>query len=441
VLIETGARPVSTLVVADRRSGTSRALRAMGRRPPLFVSRSPDGRYLAFDVASPDTGLRDVHVLDLTTGEEAVAVDGPASDHSPVWTHDGSRLVFLGNRTGTIGVWTVPIDRGKVAGRPVELEANVGESEMMGIAENGTLFLARQVRLRNVHVADFDPVTRTFIGDPRPVSARSGWNGASDWSPDGRFLTFFRRDSDRYRVIVREVATGTERELGDQGIGGIQRPRWARDGRSILYWTDYEGRNGLFRLDVASGVTTPVLIDPRFTGFEPIRETDRLVYHVAGREFRVRSLVTGEDAPLHTVEAPYSIYGTAISRDGRWLAYTARSAHEHRLHLLDLKTGDVRRDLMVSAPGERLAVWEWTPEGDGVYLVRARDLRDVVLEPFPSDESRLFWVDIATGLAHPVGLNVHNLRVVRLSPDGRQMAMDIGNPIFTVWVLEHALPR
>jgi Tol biopolymer transport system component len=441
VLVQTGARQVSTLVLAGTRSGSSRALRTLGRRPPLFVSRSPDGRWLVFDVTSPDTGLRDVHALDLVTGLERVVVDGPASDHSPTWTPDGSRLVFLSNRTGTIGVWTVPVTGGRATDRPVELEANVGESGMMGLVRNGALYLSRQVRLRNVHVAAFDSAARTLVGNPRPVSARSGWNGASDWSPDGRLLTFFRRDHARYRLIVKDVATGSERELGDEGVDGIQRPRWTRDGRSILYWTEYEGENGLFRIDISSGATTPMLVDPRFTGFEPIPGTDRLVYHLGAREFRIRSLATGEDTALAAIEAPYSIYGTAVSRDGGSLAYTVRAPRQpHRLHLLDLETGNERRDVLVGAPGERLAVWEWTPEGDAVYLVRARDLRDAPREPFPSDESRLYWVDIATGEPHLVGLNVHNLRALRLSPDGRQMAMDIGNPLSTVWMLEHFLP-
>ena len=109
MLAETGARLVATLVLVDLRAASTRTLRSFGRRPPLFVSRSPDARWLAFDVASPDSGLRDVHMLDLTTGEESAVVDGPASDHSPAWTPDGTRLVFLSGRTGTIGVWTVPI--------------------------------------------------------------------------------------------------------------------------------------------------------------------------------------------------------------------------------------------------------------------------------------------------------------------------------------------
>lgn len=440
LLIETTARREGTLVLADVRTQTSRELREFQRHPPLYVSRSPDGHRVAFDVLAPGTGLRDVRVLDMRTGGETVVVDGPASDHSPVWTMDGTRLVFLSDRTGTIGVWTVPTPSGQPSGRPLELAANIGESRMMGLARTDVLFLDRQVRLRNVYVADFDPAARVFRGEPRAISARSGWNGASDWSPDGRSLVFFRRDADRYRLIVKDLASGAERALGDDGIDGIQRPRWARDGRSILYWTEYGGVNGLFRLDVASGVTTPALVDPRFTGFEPVPNSDRVIYHVNAREFRTGSLATGEHAPLHTVEAPYSIYGTAVSRDGHWLAYTARTpTGDHRLSVLNLVTGAVRRDVLVGAPGERLAVWDWSPEGDAVYLVRARDLRTASIEAYPHDGSRLFWVDVATGEAHLVGLDVHNLRAVRLSPDGRRMAMDIGNPLFTVWTLEHFL--
>ena len=44
-----------------------------------------------------------------------------------------------------------------------------------------------------------------------------------------------------------------------------------------------------------------------------------------------------------------------------------------------------------------------------------------------------------SGQARLVGLDIHGLNQMRLSPDGRRLSFDAGWPKQEVWVLEHFL--
>ena len=59
---------------------------------------SPDGRYLAIAEVEPHSGRSDLRLLDLLRGTNLRLTTSPATDASPVWSPDGTRLVFRSNR-------------------------------------------------------------------------------------------------------------------------------------------------------------------------------------------------------------------------------------------------------------------------------------------------------------------------------------------------------
>ena len=82
-------------------NGSDKSIKSLDWRYPLVVSLSPDGRYLAYDVPAGDAGSpRDILLLALDGSSEITAVSGPGDDSRPLWTADGSRLVFMSNRSG-----------------------------------------------------------------------------------------------------------------------------------------------------------------------------------------------------------------------------------------------------------------------------------------------------------------------------------------------------
>src|SRR5262249_28835333 len=56
-------------------------------------SVSPDGRFIAFAEGTP--GIRDIFVVSRDGQTLHRITDHPADDHRPIWSPDGSRLIFL----------------------------------------------------------------------------------------------------------------------------------------------------------------------------------------------------------------------------------------------------------------------------------------------------------------------------------------------------------
>jgi hypothetical protein len=102
-----GTNQIALVSVAD---GSARILKTLDWRAPQRMSLSPDGRYIAFDFQpKQDSPERDISVLAADGSRETLLVEHPANDLYPLWTPDEKKIVFASDRTGTMGLWAVPV--------------------------------------------------------------------------------------------------------------------------------------------------------------------------------------------------------------------------------------------------------------------------------------------------------------------------------------------
>ncbi|AMY09411.1 Transcriptional regulatory protein YycF [Luteitalea pratensis] len=235
-------------------------------------SFSPDGRRIAFEssrsgeaeeiwLADPDGS----NMVQLTGGPVDWR-DEPRWRGSPVWSPDGSRIVFASRGDGgNPDLWTVDVDGGSLK------------------------------RLTN------DPLH----------------DGPMTWSRDGRWL-YYRQDRSDGRDIMRIAATGSvpERITRDGALYPVISP----DGKTLFY-SKTDRSSPLFAMPIG-GVERQIVdcVRPR-----AITVTTSGLYYLGCGTDRVslyrRDLATGNTQALGTVKAAGCCMGLTVSADGRTILF------------------------------------------------------------------------------------------------------------------------
>jgi dipeptidyl aminopeptidase/acylaminoacyl peptidase len=213
------------------RSGTPRG--AVGDPDGSFLRPrvSLDGRRVA--VSRTVQGNRDVWLLD---GARTTRLTfDPASDSYPVWSPDGTRIVFNSARTGAGDLYQTHTSGGS---REERLVASDQVMTPNSWSRDGRFLLY----LRGDPQTNADLWVVPMEGEPTPsVFLQTPFREAyGAFSPDGRWVAYQSNESGRPEVYVRPfVAPGAaDKAAGGQWqvstAGGIA-PVWRPDGKELYY--------------------------------------------------------------------------------------------------------------------------------------------------------------------------------------------------------------
>jgi len=234
----TGA-PTRQLLWMDREGKTVKAADAEFPMAP-GMKLSPSGKQIAFIEGIPS----DIFLYDFDRRVKTRLTTNPAVDHSPVWSPDGSRVVFDSHRpdpsgSGGEGAGLYEkLSNGATAEQPfLDRENGVQHSPRDWSSDGSTLIFARQGQNGRWNLWGL-PLT----GNRKPFPYRNGdfSENEASLSPSGRFLAFTSNESGRNEVIVQPFPdpSGGRWQISTEGGSA---PRWRRDGRE-LYYLDLKGR-------------------------------------------------------------------------------------------------------------------------------------------------------------------------------------------------------
>ncbi len=222
------------LVWSDRAGKMSAPIGAPVSATALKLS--PDAKLVALAESLSGTAL-DLWVYDINRGLKTRLTTDPAADSNPVWSPDGSRLVFSSNRDGKgISLYEKPVS-GAVPERLL-LEAEQGVNLIpLDISLDETFLVFTKGR-----GASRDLWMLPLSGDRKPVPylATPFDEGGAMLSPNGRWLAYVSNESGLYQVVVQPFPDPSKGKW-QISIGGGLGPRWKRDGRE-LYYFDATGR-------------------------------------------------------------------------------------------------------------------------------------------------------------------------------------------------------
>jgi tol-pal system beta propeller repeat protein TolB len=183
------------LVAVDVATGTATTISTASM--PSAPAYSRDGKQIAF--CSTETGDAEIYIARSDGSQPRRATFNPGIDTAPSWSPSGDRIVFTSDRCGKPQLFLMDAD--------------------------GT-----------------DVQQLTFTGD---------WNDSADWSPLSARIVHACLIDGKFELALISPAGGEWRRLTIGG--GCENPRWAPDGRHVVFARSQGGARNLWILDVQSG--------------------------------------------------------------------------------------------------------------------------------------------------------------------------------------------
>jgi serine/threonine protein kinase len=190
------------------------------------VELSPDGKRVAVDrTVAANT---DVWLMDAALGVPTRFTFDASNDLRPVWSPDGSRIVFSSNRKGVYHLYR-------------KLSNNAGTDELLLESDefktatdwsaDGRFLLFRSVG----PTTGYDLWVLPLSGDktPFPFLKTPFDERDGQFSPDGKWIAYQANDSGRFEIYVRPFP-GPGGKFQISSNGGVQ-PRWNKNGKEIFY--------------------------------------------------------------------------------------------------------------------------------------------------------------------------------------------------------------
>jgi eukaryotic-like serine/threonine-protein kinase len=277
------APPVRQLTVFDRRG---KSLRVIGEAGPYGQpSLSPDGSRVAVIHNDIETGNQDIWTFEIATGTSHVVTSDPAPDSAPVWSSDGKAIAFVSTRGDYTGVYRKAWDG---TGREELLYQHTPGTPSLVLTDWSTdgrflTFYAGDI----LYALLLDGNRKAFEIERTEFSTVGG-----RFSPDGRFIAYLSDQSGRYEVYIRPfgVAAGQRGEVvsrrwqvSTQGALGMV--FWRQDARELCYL----GADGsLMAVDVTAA-PEPQFGTPRIL-FRPPNSGGGGAYGATGNPVQLRNV-------------------------------------------------------------------------------------------------------------------------------------------------------
>jgi Tol biopolymer transport system component/DNA-binding winged helix-turn-helix (wHTH) protein len=305
---------------------------------------SPDGSYIAY--SSDQGGKFDIWIQQVSGGNPIQVTKRRGQNWQPDWSPDGKYIAYR-SEEGDGGIFVIPALGGAGLERKI---ATFGYHPRWSPDSSQVLLepLFTETGFNRIYIAQLDgspprEVVPEFLAEKK-LSA-----SAAAWYPDGKKITVWVASSSPTPGfwtlpitggpgIKLEIGAAVQKELaqasGDIGAGqqlGEYSFSWSPSGDAIYFETGYRGARNIWKLKVDPETMRAASIDRLTTG-------------------------PGPDA------------GAAVSRDGKRLAYSAKSQRiQTWLFPFDARTGQITGDGTAITPPGRTSI-DPDISRDGSYL-------------------------------------------------------------------------
>jgi len=188
---------------------------------------SPDGRRAAMSQSDAQTNTGDLWLLAFSRRVPTRFTFDPANDTAPVWSPDGSRIVFRSDRAGGNFLFEKPATGG-------EAERQIGAFDApfpTDWSPDGTFILYHFPAANGSYDVNLFALAKG--AKPVPFASSPFTEIDGRFSPDGRWIAYSSDESGRMEVYVQPFPqSGSKWQVS---TGGGSEPHWRRDGKELFY--------------------------------------------------------------------------------------------------------------------------------------------------------------------------------------------------------------
>ncbi len=405
------------------------------RRVPIKTSEgtwmsldvSPDGKTIAFDF------MGDIFTMPIVGGKPTQFTKGMAFDSHPKYSPDGTKILFVSDRSGGENIWWFSLDRKDSL---QVTKANIDHYQSAEWTPDGNYIIGsrgtRNLKLWMFHRDGGSGAQ--LISKPDNLKTVEPAFGA-----DGRYIWYAQRigawnynaQLPQYQLAIYDRETG-ETEVETARYGSAFSPTLSPDGKWLVYGSRHNDQTGLILRDLKSGdekwLAYPVQRDEQESigplgvlpamSFTP--DSKNLIASYGGKintipvptgnatnisfeietEFLMGPSVADFKYPIKDDKDMIvtQIRDAVVSPDGKQLAFTALN----RLYTMDLPAGTPKRvttnDFTEAQPawstdGAQLAWLTWEGSGGHIYKInfKTKIPKAVRLTTSPALYSDIAW--------------------------------------------------
>ena len=355
---------------------------------------SPDGRYIAY--SSDRGGKFDIWVQQLSGGDPVQITKGPNNNWQPDWSPDGKYIAYR-SEEGDGGIFVVPA----LGGAGLERKISSFGYYPRWSPDSSRILL---------QTIGFGLSCQFYVvglegNPPRPLQedlTNRIWAISAAWHPDGKRISvwvwdwqmrpspmpiFLTAPVDGGAAVKTEISPEilkTAEMIAGSGISAWAdsdfKLSWARSGNAIYFERTFRGARNIWRMKVDPQSLKSIAIERLTTGteldseFSASPDGSKMAFTSESRRVRAwmfpfdarRGQVTGSGS---AVTSPgMEAWETAISRDGRRLAFLAKRSGRWELWERSLADG---RETPLAADDSYLRTEpQWSPDGTRLAYFR-----------------------------------------------------------------------
>jgi Tol biopolymer transport system component/DNA-binding winged helix-turn-helix (wHTH) protein len=362
---------------------------------------SPDGRYIAY--SSDRGGKFDIWVQQLSGGDPVQITKGPGHHWQPDWSPDGKYIAYRSEeREG--GLYIVPALGGAGLERKISSFGyfprwSPDSSQILFQTHFAPLGFVNKFYLAHLDGSVPNQVLAEFLADHKL------WPAAAVWHPDGKRISVWAQNealSPSFRTVASvwtvpisgepaikmEIAPGIKNELAEVANGNVTGENvgdfsfaWSPSGKALYFECGNREAVNIWKLAIEPETLRATAIERLTTGSGPdldlavSRDGRRLAFTAKSQEIRnwlfpfdaTRGRLTDKGQAI--TAAGRTAVGPSLSRDGKHLAFSVSRAGTLDLWEKSLVDGS---EVPIIADEHSRVLGQWSPHGMQLVYTRQK---------------------------------------------------------------------